>query len=435
MRPYDIIMKKRNGEELSKEEIRYFIQGYTKGEIPDYQMAALAMAVYFRGMTQKETTELTLAMAYSGDTVDLSSIVGKKVDKHSTGGVADTTTLVAAPLVAAAGAPVAKMSGRGLGHTGGTIDKLESIPGFRTEAAKEEFVAQVNRHKIAVIGQSADLAPADKKLYALRDVTATIDSIPLIASSVMSKKIAAGADAIVLDVKVGSGAFMKDVDNAVSLAKAMVSIGRETGRDTVAVVTDMDQPLGNAIGNSLEVEEAIQILRGDIKGGDLLEVSLTLGSQMLYLSGVSQTPEAGRKRLEEVLHSRAGLKKLQEMIESQGGDPKVIENTSLLPKAKMVIPLTAWEEGFIEKIQADLVGISAALLGAGRQKKEDMINLSVGIILQKRVGDRVEKGEVLAFLHGSNEEKLAAAQEKMKEAYIFGKGRVEKRPLIHQIIG
>ncbi|KXS41941.1 MAG: pyrimidine-nucleoside phosphorylase, partial [Candidatus Frackibacter sp. T328-2] len=398
MRAYDIILKKREGNELSKEEIEYLIEAYTAGELPDYQLSAWAMAVFFKGMNERETADLTMTMANSGDTIDLSPIQGVKVDKHSTGGVGDTTTLVLAPLVAAAGAPVAKMSGRGLGHTGGTIDKLESIPDFNTSLSREQFINNVNDIKVAVAGQTGNLAPADKKLYALRDVTATVDSIPLIASSIMSKKIAAGADGIVLDVKVGDGAFMKDYEEAKRLAKTMVDIGKNVQRETIAVISDMNQPLGLAVGNALEVKEAIETLRGE-GPVDLTALCLTLGSQMLRLSGVVKSVEAGREELEKVLTSGAGLKKLKEMITAQGGNPEVVDNYNLLPTAKQKIELKAEADGYIEEIAAEDVGIAAMLLGAGRKSKEDNIDMAVGVELAVKVGEEVSKGDKLALLH------------------------------------
>lgn len=382
MRAYDIILKKRNGQELSTEEINFLIEGYMSGKVADYQMSAWAMAVFFRGMTERETADLTMAMVRSGEQVDLSPIQGIKVDKHSTGGVGDKTTLVLGPLVAAAGVPVAKMSGRGLGHTGGTIDKLESIPGFQTGIKKEQFFNNVNQIKIAVAGQTGNLTPADKKLYALRDVTATVDSIPLIASSIMSKKIAAGADAIVLDVKTGCGAFMKTEEDAFKLAAAMVGIGAKVGRKTTAVVTDMDQPLGNTVGNALEVKEAILTLK-DKGPADLTELCYTLGSRMLVLGGRANTYDEGRKILEELLKSGAALSKLKELVEAQGGDGTVIENEELLPDTKYSLPLKAAADGYVYAINAEQVGIAAMVLGAGRETKEDVIDPAVGIIINK----------------------------------------------------
>ncbi|GAW27846.1 pyrimidine-nucleoside phosphorylase [Carboxydocella sp. ULO1] len=416
MRAYDIIRKKRDGGELSQAEIEFMVQGYTSNEIPDYQMAAWAMAVFLRGMNARETADLTMAMVRSGDQVDLSGIAGIKVDKHSTGGVGDTTTLVLAPLVAAAGAPVAKMSGRGLGHTGGTLDKFDSIPGFRVELNKEEFIRNVNTVGAAVVGQTGNLAPADKKLYALRDVTATVDSIPLIASSIMSKKIAAGADAIVLDVKTGSGAFMKTLEDSFALARAMVAIGQEVGRKTVAVITDMDQPLGRAIGNALEVKEAIETLRG---GGpsDLRELCLTLGAHMVTLAGKAANPAAARARLEELLQNGQALAKFKEMVAAQGGDPRVIDQPELLPQAQKVIPLLAEQDGYVARIEAEELGIAATMLGAGRETKESKVDLAVGLVVNKKVGEAVAAGEPLVWLHVNEERRLAEVMAKVKAAF------------------
>lgn len=433
MRVYDLIHKKRDGGKLTSAEIDFLIQGYTAGEIPDYQMAALAMAVFFRGMDPEETAALTMAMVDSGQRVDLSSIAGKKVDKHSTGGVGDTTTLILAPLVAAAGIPVPKMSGRGLGHTGGTIDKLESIPGFKVDLGQAEFIATVNRVKMAVVGQTANLAPADKKLYALRDVTATIDSIPLIASSVMSKKIAAGADAIVLDVKCGTGAFMKTEEAAVRLGEAMVEIGRKVGRETIAVISDMNQPLGNAIGNALEVREAVETLQG--RGpARLTELCLILGAQMLVLGGRAKTADGGREILEKLLRSGAGLAKFKEFVAAQGGEPRVGDDPGLLPQAAYRLPVPAPRDGFIQRIDAEVVGLSAMLLGAGRAKKEDVIDLAVGVQVIGNLGDRVRAGEPLAEIYTQDREKARIATEKLLSAYKIGPEPVQPPPLVYKIL-
>jgi pyrimidine-nucleoside phosphorylase len=431
MRMVDLIKKKRDGGELSAEEIGFIIEGYTKGEIPDYQVSALAMAIYFRGMTERERADLTMAMVRSGEQVDLSAIEGIKVDKHSTGGVGDTTTLVLAPLVAALDIPVAKMSGRGLGHTGGTIDKLESIPGFTVEYTKEEFIDKVNRHKIAIIGQTADLTPADKKLYALRDVTATVDSIPLIASSVMSKKIAGGSDAIVLDVKTGSGAFMKTLEDARALAEAMVDIGNRLGRRTTAVISDMSQPLGYAVGNALEVREAIETLQG--RGPkDLEELCLALGGQMVVLAGKAGTAEEAEEKLREVLRSGKALEKFREWIASQGGDPNVADDPDRLPRAAYQIEVPAREKGVVAEIVADRIGMAAMMLGAGRTTKESEIDLSVGLVLHKKIGDSVEKGEPLATIH-ANSERVDEIIEKIRAGIRIG-DRAEKPVLIHDVI-
>lgn len=398
----DIISKKRDGKALSTEEIQFFIDGYTNGEIPDYQASALAMAIFFQDMNDEERADLTMAMVGSGDTIDLSAIEGIKVDKHSTGGVGDTTTLVLAPLVAAVGVPVAKMSGRGLGHTGGTIDKLESIAGFHIELDKKDFINLVNRDKVAVIGQSGNLTPADKKMYALRDVTGTVNSIPLIASSIMSKKIAAGADAIVLDVKTGAGAFMKTDEDAENLAHAMVRIGNNVGRNTMAVISDMSQPLGEAIGNALEVKEAIDTLKGE-GPKDLTELVLVLGSQMVVLAKQAETLEEARAKLIEVIENGAALEKFKTFLANQGGDASIVDHPEKLPQAKFQIEVPAKTSGFVSKIIADEIGIAAMILGAGRATKEDEINLAVGLMLRKKVGDPVKAGESLVTIFADQE--------------------------------
>jgi len=431
MRMYDLIMKKRDGGVLTKEEINFIISSYTKDYIPDYQMSALAMAIYFRGMTPEETAHLTMAMAYSGDVLDLSAIKGIKVDKHSTGGVADTTTLVLAPMVAACGAPVAKMSGRGLGHTGGTIDKLESIPGMRVELSEEEFIDNVNKYGIAIIGQTKNLTPADKKLYALRDVTATVDSIPLIASSIMSKKIAAGADGIVLDVKVGRGAFMKDLERAKALAKLMVDIGNSVGRKTVAHVTNMDYPLGLAIGNALEIVEAIHVLKG-YGSKDLLEVCMLLGSDMLQIAGIAKDDKEARVKLKEALDSGKALQKFKEFIKAQGGDERVVDDVSLLPQAKYVRPWIADRNVYIKDLMALELGLIAMKLGAGREKKEDKIDLAVGIMLGGKVGDIIRKGEPIATIYANDESKLEWAFDEIKKYILLSDEPVERPTLIFE---
>ncbi|MCK8828582.1 pyrimidine-nucleoside phosphorylase [Natroniella acetigena] len=433
MRAYDVIKNKRDGEKLTAEEIEFLIEGYAAGEVPDYQMSAWAMAVFLQGMDSQETAKLTEVMAQSGDMIDLSPIEGVKVDKHSTGGVGDTTTLVLAPLVAACGAPVAKMSGRGLGHTGGTIDKLEAISGFQTGLSRDEFIESVNQQGVAIAGQTDNLAPADKKLYALRDVTATVDSIPLIASSIMSKKIASGADGIVLDVKVGDGAFMKIYEDSVELARTMVSIGKEVGRDTIAVVSDMDQPLGLAVGNALEVAEAIKTLKGE-GPTDLTELSLTLGVQMLLLAGVAEDKEAARTMLEEAINNGSALVKLKEMIENQGGNGEVVNNLDLLPQAESSVEVKAESSGYVEKIAAERVGVAAMLLGAGRETKESEIDLAVGVELTSKVGAEIKEGDTLAVLHYNDEQNLAEAKEKLLTAYQMGAEKSEQNPLIHEII-
>lgn len=402
MRMVDLIAKKRDGKELKTEEINFIIEGYTKDEIPDYQMSALAMAIFFQDMTERERADLTMAMVNSGDSIDLSAIEGVKVDKHSTGGVGDTTTLVLAPLVAALDIPVAKMSGRGLGHTGGTIDKLEAIAGFHVEISNEEFVKLVNKDKIAVIGQSGNLTPADKKLYALRDVTATVDAIPLIASSIMSKKIAAGSDAIVLDVKTGAGAFMKSVEDAKELAHAMVSIGNNVGRKTMAVISDMSQPLGFAIGNALEVKEAIDTLQGN-GPKDLEELCLALGRQMVFLANKASSLEEAEKMLQEVISNGKALNKFKDFIANQGGDSSVVDHPEKLPQAKYQIEVPAKEDGVVAEIVADEIGTAAMLLGAGRATKDSVIDLAVGLMLNKKVGDPVKVGESLVTIHSNRE--------------------------------
>ncbi len=432
MRMVDLIEKKRDGHALTKEEISFIINEYTKENIPDYQMSAFTMAVYFQGMTEQERADLTLAMVHSGDTIDLSKIEGIKVDKHSTGGVGDTTTLVLAPLVAAVGVPVAKMSGRGLGHTGGTIDKLEAVAGFHVEIDNEEFIRLVNKNKVAVIGQSGNLTPADKKLYALRDVTATVNSIPLIASSIMSKKIAAGADAIVLDVKTGAGAFMKDLDEARELAKAMVDIGNNVGRQTMAVISDMSQPLGFAIGNSLEVKEAIDTLRGN-GPSDLEELCLTLGSHMVVLAKKATSTEEARSMLKEAISSGKALDTLKLFLSAQGGDASVVDDPTKLPQAKYIAQLEAQEAGYVSEIIADSIGTAAMLLGAGRATKESIIDLAVGLELRKKIGDEVAKGESLVTIH-SNFEDVQEVKDKLYASIKIASNKVEVPPLVYDRI-
>jgi pyrimidine-nucleoside phosphorylase len=434
MLPYEIIMKKRDGFALSEEEMKFFVNGYVRGNIPDYQMAAFLMAVYFRGMTDKETTIFTRLMVESGETVDLTPIPGIKVDKHSTGGVADTTTLVLAPLVAAAGVPVAKMSGRGLGHTGGTLDKLESIPGMTVHLTGNEFIRQVKEIGIAVIGQTADLVPADRKMYALRDVTSTIDSIPLVAASVMSKKIAAGADAIVLDVKVGNGAFMQNIEDAEKVAHIMVSIGEGMGRTTRAIITDMNQPLGNYIGNSLEVREAIEILQGKHKGTPLHEVSLTLGSHMLHLAKAVENSADGRKKLEELLESGKGLEKMAQFIKAQKGNPEVTQDLSKLPEAEHKMEILSPKAGYVNSFDTRKIGQCALILGAGRVKKDDVIDPVAGLIVKKRIGDRVERGEPLAVIHTSDPDKSWTSSRMYLESINISEEKPPKNKLIWDII-
>ncbi|WP_419791292.1 pyrimidine-nucleoside phosphorylase [Staphylococcus chromogenes] len=413
MRMVDMISKKRDDHALSSEEIKFIIDGYTKGEIPDYQMSSLAMAIYFQDMTDEERAALTMAMVESGDKIDLSNIEGIKVDKHSTGGVGDTTTLVLAPLVAALGIPVAKMSGRGLGHTGGTIDKLESVEGFHVEISEDEFIQLVNEAKIAVIGQTGNLTPADKKIYALRDVTGTVNSIPLIASSIMSKKIAAGADAIVLDVKTGKGAFMQTVEDAEALAHAMVKIGNQVGRQTMAIISDMNQPLGRAIGNALELKEAIDTLKGQ-GPEDLTELVLTLGAQMVVLAQKAETLEDARAQLQSVIDNGAAIEKFKTFLSNQGGDASVVDDPSKLPTAKYTFELPANQSGVVSEMVANEIGIASMMLGAGRQTKEDDIDLAVGLVLHKKIGDKVSEGESLLTIY-ANQEDVAAVKQKLYE--------------------
>lgn len=402
---YDIIEKKRNGHTLTDAEIHFLVDGYTNETILDYQMSSLLMAIYFKGMTTEESAALTMAMVNSGDTVNLSGIEGVKVDKHSTGGVGDTVTLTLAPLVASVGVSVAKMSGRGLGHTGGTIDKLESIAGFHVEISNEEFVHLVNKNHLAVIGQSAHLVPADKKIYSLRDVTATVDSIPLIASSIMSKKIASGANAIVLDVKTGAGAFMKNAEEAKQLAQTMVDIGRNVGRETLAVISNMDQPLGHAVGNALEVQEAIDMLKGN-GPEDLTELTLVLGSQMVVLAKKAKSIEEARAMLEENIHNGKAIAKFQEFIQAQGGNPDIVDDPSLLPKSASQIDVHSEESGYVTGLIADQIGKAVLLLGAGRKNIESVIDLSVGVILHKKLGDEVKKGDVLFTIHSNSKDNV-----------------------------
>ncbi len=433
MRMYDIIMKKRNGLALTKEEINFMVEGYTKGEIPDYQMSALMMAIYFKGMTEEETFALTMAMAYSGDIIDLSKIEGLKADKHSTGGVGDKTSLVLGPMVAACKVPIAKMAGRGLGHTGGTIDKLESFLGLSTSFTNQEFIDYVNQIGIAIIGQTADLAPADRKLYALRDVTATVDQLSLIASSIMSKKLAAGADVIVLDVKTGSGAFMKREDDAVALAREMVKIGTSAGKETVAIISDMNQPLGYAVGNALEVKEAIDTLNGE-GSKELLELCLTLGSYMVAYTKHASSVEEAREMLLKTIEDKSALKKLAELVKMQGGDERAVYDTTMLPKASIIMEIKAEADGFIEKIETEEIGIVSAILGGGRETKESKIDLSVGVVMHKKISDAVKEGESIATMYGNDLEKLQQAKEKFLSAITFSKTPVPKGRFIKWII-
>ncbi len=429
MRMYDLIMKKRNGGTLTREELTYMIHEYAVGTIPDYQMSAMLMAIYFKGMNDEETAMLTDAMAHSGDMVDLSAIKGMKVDKHSTGGVGDKTTLIVAPIVASCGVKVAKMSGRGLGHTGGTVDKLESIPGLQTAIPREEFFDIVNKTGVAVIGQSGNLAPADKKMYALRDVTATVESIPLIAASIMSKKLAAGSDAILLDVKTGSGAFMKSVEDAIELAKKMVAIGEHNHRRTVALITDMDSPLGNDIGNSMEVIEAIETLQG--KGPkDLTEVCVQLAANMLYLADKGNRKDC-IKQVEEALESGRAFEKFIELVEAQSGDASYIRNPELFKKAQYEHQVRAEQSGYVTHINAEEVGITSVVLGAGRETKESLIDYSAGIRLLKKYGDKVQTGDVLGILYTDKKEALQEAKDMFAEAYTIGEAKPTTRPHIY----
>ena len=434
LNPVDIILKKRAGQELTKEEISAFVTGSTDGSFRDYQVSAMLMAIAIRGMTDRETRDLTMEMAHSGGVLDLSAIHDPKVDKHSTGGVGDTTTLILAPLVAACGAKVAKMSGRGLGHTGGTLDKLESIPGVRVDLSIDEFESQVNRIGCAVIGQTKSLAPADKLFYALRDVTGTVDSMPLVVSSILSKKIAAGCDVVVLDVNTGTGAIMPTLEKSIELAKKMVEIGNMTGRRFSALVTDMDQPLGLNVGNALEVEEAIDVLAGRVKG-DLLDVSLMLGAHMLLGTGCAASIDQGLLMLTEALESGAGLKKLAEMIEAQGGNPEVAYKPELLPRAPKSTLVTARRDGYIQKIHAERVGNAARALGAGRERKEDDIDPSVGLLMKARLGDKVEAGQPLVEIRYSDLSDLSRAMDLLEGAMEIGEAPAAKPPLIHAVIG
>ena len=433
MRMYDLIMKKRNGGILNREEIDYMITEYTVGRIPDYQMSAMMMAIYFQGMSPEETVALTMAMAHSGDVMDLRAIDGVKVDKHSTGGVGDKTSIALTPMVAACGVRIAKMSGRGLGHTGGTIDKLESFAGFTTEITAEHFVRQVNEIGVSIMGQTADIAPADKKLYALRDVTATVDNMSLIASSIMSKKLASGADAIVLDVKTGSGAFMKKEQDSFALAKEMVALGNMAGRKTIAVVSDMDQPLGNAVGNALEVEEAVATLRGE-GPEDFTQLCMTLGTYMLIAGGAASDEQDAARKLKQVIEDGSALHKLAEFVRAQGGDSDAVYDTGFLPKAAIVEEIISAKGGYVSKIDCEEIGICSLLLGGGRETKESEIDLSVGLILHKKVGDYVSAGESLATVHANDRGKLNAAKERFLKAYHFSDAPTTAAKLIRGIV-
>lgn len=430
---YDLINKKKNKVELSKEEIDFIIEGYTKGEIPDYQMSAFLMAVCLNKMTHEETANLTIAMANSGDLLDLSAIHGIKVDKHSTGGVGDKTSLVLSPMVASLGIPVAKMSGRGLGHTGGTIDKLESFPGFSTNITSEKFTDNINNIKLAIVGQTANLAPADKKIYALRDVTATVDNISLIASSIMSKKIASGADVIVLDVKTGSGAFMKSYEDSLALANEMVQIGTLAGKPTYAVITDMNQPLGRTVGNALEVKEAIETLNGE-GPEDLLEVSVTLASYMLLGAGKVKTAEEGRELLLATIKNKSALDKMAQFISAQGGDSEFVYNLDLLKSASISYDVKSPSDGYVQNIMTDEIGMASLLLGGGRVTKDSKIDLSVGIKIHKKIGDKVSKNEPLATLYANDDTKRKEAKKRLIGAYVISKEKPKRPPYIYSIV-
>ena len=429
----EIIAKKRDGAELSREEIEFVIDGYTRGEIPDYQVSALLMAIVWRGMSRRETSDLTMAMVRSGDTMDLSSISGVKADKHSTGGVGDKTSLALLPMVASCGVRMAKMSGRGLGHTGGTLDKLESFPGFSSALDEQSFLRQMEEVGFAIAGQTANLDPADKKLYALRDVTATVQSIPLIVSSIMSKKLAAGADVIVLDVKCGGGAFMKTLEEAQVLAREMVEIGRMNGRRTVACITDMEEPLGSAVGNALEVKEAIALLRGEF-GGEFLELCLTLGACILTESGAAENDAAARERLKAAIADGSALAKLAEFVKAQGGDERAVYDVSLLPRAPVVMPAPSPVSGYVNHIDAEKVGLVSMHLGGGRETKDSVIDLSVGVLLLRKVGDRVEVGESLAVIHAADEAAALRAAEELAGAYSIVPEKPVRPPFIRDIV-
>ena len=429
----DVITRKKLGQELDREAIELFVEGAATGSVPDYQLSALLMAIRLNGMTDRETTDLAMAMTKSGDTADLSGIAGVKVDKHSTGGVGDTTTLILAPLVAACGVPVAKMSGRGLGHTGGTLDKLESIPGMSVEMSEEDFIRQVNNIGLAVIGQTGRLAPADKTLYALRDVTSTVDSLPLIAGSIMSKKLASGADAIVLDVKTGSGAIMRTLEGSLELARTMVRIGDLAGKPVTALVTGMDQPLGTHVGNALEVKDAIDVLSGRTTG-DLLDVSLLLGAHMLLLAGRVRTPEEGAALLKEVLASGAGLEKFRQMIRAQGGNPAVCDDLSLLPQANVRKDLLAAENGYVRSMDTTALGMAAQAMGAGRIRKTDVLDYSVGYILTARVGDRIEKGQKIGTIFARNEAEAGKAEKDILSAITLSRTEVRRSPMCYAVV-
>ena len=433
MQMNDLIVKKRDGGALTTEEIRFMVRGYTDGTIPDYQMSAMTMAIFFRGMDRRETLDLTMAMMHSGDTLDLSSVTGIKADKHSTGGVGDKTSLVLVPMMAARGVKMAKMSGRGLGHTGGTLDKLESFPGWSADVPEEKFLENVERVGMVIAGQTADLVPADKKLYALRDVTGTVPSIPLIVSSIMSKKLAAGADVIVLDVKCGSGSFMKTEADARTLATEMVEIGKLAGRKTVAVITDMDEPLGNAVGNAVEVKEAINALSGETPG-ELMELCYTLGACILTAAGLEPDEASARRVLEQSVADGSAKKKLADFVQAQGGDPTAVYDTSLLPAAPIRLEVPAPVGGYVSHIAASDVGMVSMHLGGGRATKEDVIDLSVGVVLRKKVGDAVAAGESLAVIHAATSQAAQRAAQDLIACYTITPDRPVRTPFIKAII-
>lgn len=433
MRMYDLILKKRQGNTLTKEEIQWMIREYTDGKIPDYQMSAMMMAVCFQGLDKEETYELTMAMAQSGEMLDLSGIEGVKVDKHSTGGVGDKTSLALTPIVASLGIPVAKMSGRGLGHTGGTIDKLESIPGFSTQLTDEQFEEQVNSIGVSIMGQTKDLAPADKLLYALRDVTATVDQISLIASSIMSKKLAAGADAIMLDVKTGSGAFMKEESEAVKLAQEMVDIGKSAGRKMTAVITNMDEPLGMAVGNILEVKEAIDTLKGN-GPKDFTELVETLASHMLILGGIAEKFDEALSMVRGAVRDGKALDKFKQFVSAQGGDTRYIDHPELFEQAHIIEEIRSEQDGFVERINAQEIGICSLILGGGRETKDSQIDPAVGLVFSKKVADPVKKGDLLATIYGNDEEKVKQAVKHFKENFHIAKDQPEKPQMIKQVL-
>lgn len=433
MNPVDLIIKKRDGGSLTTDEMNFFVQGAAQDTWPDYQIAAMLMAMFLRGLNEKETTDMTLAMVLSGDQLDLSAIPGIKVDKHSTGGVADTTTLILAPLVAACGVPVVKISGRSLGFTGGTIDKLESIPGFRVSLDIDEAIALVRRHGLVILSQTDRLTPADRKLYALRDVTGTVESIPLIAASIMSKKIAAGADAIVLDVKCGSGAFMKNPDEARDLARVMIAIGKNVKKRVAAVISSMDQPLGHCIGNTLEVLEAISVLKGEA-GGDLLQVVMALGTEMLIAAEAAADPDDAIKKLQHALKSGAALKRFSDLISGQGGDPRIIDHPERLPQPRFKKQFIASDDGYLNRIDTMRLGYLFVHLGGGRKTKTDPIDYTAGLILHKRLGDWVQKGDVLVSIQAMDEAKVQMTEAALNDVFVFSKTPPDKKPLILDII-